>query len=251
MKISHALLLICFASPAAPAAAGDWTGWYAGAHLGHGSGDADSVVGLGGAWSTETQALQDEVAADWSTRLDPGGGAYGLQLGYNHQFAGGFVLGAELDWSTLGIDDSRRTGLQPTATVPSLSYDFSNAVELDDRLALKARLGFASGRHLWFASVGWVQVDARASAAVASNGNYLKAGGRSGTIDGTEWGLGYEFDLGNRWTLRGEYLMTDLDPIRFDTDYLPGSSFTSPAYLESVRQDVDFDTFRLALNFRF
>ena len=45
--------------------------------------------------------------------------------------------------------------------------------------------------------------------------------------------------------------MTDLDDLRYDTDYLPGSTFTSPAYLESVRQDVDFDTFRISLDYRF
>ncbi|WP_162782182.1 outer membrane protein [Arenimonas caeni] len=252
MKLRTSLLAaLCLAAPAAMAADGDWTGWYAGLHAGHGSGNSDARVGVDGQWAIETPALRDEVADTWSTDLDPSGAAYGLQFGYQHQFAGGFVLGAEIDWSKLDLDDSRSTGMQPTVAFPALAYDFGNAIELDDKLALKGRFGYASGRHLFFASVGWVQVDATALAAVESNGGYLKLGRHSETLEGTEWGVGYEFDFGNQWSLRGEYLVTDLDTMRYDTAYLPGSTFTSPAYLETVRQDADFDTFRIALNYRF
>ena len=245
------LSLLCLASPAAVAANGDWTGWHVGGHAGHASGDSRANVALGGEWSIETQALRDDVSAGWSTDLEPDGSAFGLLFGYDHQFANGFVLGAELDYASLDISDSRDTGLQPTPSAPTLSYDFANTIELDDKWSLRARFGYASGRHLFFASAGWVQVDATASASVASNGGYLKLGRQSGTLDGFEWGLGYAFDFGNQWSLRGEYLMTDLDDLRYDTDYLPGSTFTSPAYLESVRQDVDFDTFRISLDYRF
>lgn len=252
MKLHAPLFLaLSLATPAAFATPGDWTGWYFGAHAGHGEGSSDATVTLGGQWSVESQALRDEVAAGWSTDLDPSGAAYGLQFGYDHQFANGFVLGAELDWSTLDLDDERTTGPQPTDVFPSLSYDFGNRIELDDRLALKGRFGYASGRHLFFATVGWVRVDATAYAAVESNGGYLKLGRGSDTLEGTEWGVGYEFDFGNQWSLRGEYLLTDLDSLRYDTQYVPGSTFTDPAYLESVRQDADFNTFRLALNYRF
>ena len=245
------IALLCLASPAAMAANGDWTGWHVGGHAGHASGDSRADVSLGGEWSIETQGLRDDVSSAWSTDLDPDGSAFGLLFGYDHQFASGFVLGAELDYASLDISDSRATGLQPAPSVPTLSYDFANTIDLDDKWSLRARFGYASGRHLFFASAGWVQVDASASASVASNGGYLKLGSQSDTLDGFEWGLGYAFDFGNQWSLRGEHLMTDLDDLRYDTDYLPGSTFTSPAYLESVRQDVDFDTFRIALDYRF
>lgn len=245
------IALLCLASPAAMAANGDWTGWHVGGHAGHASGDSRADVSLGGEWSIETQALRDDVSSAWSTDLEPDGSAFGLLFGYDHQFASGFVLGAELDYASLDISDSRATGPLPAPSVPSLSYDYGNTIELDDKWSLRARFGYASGRHLFFASAGWVQVAASASASVASNGGYLKLGSQSDTLDGFEWGLGYAFDFGNQWSLRGEYLMTDLDDLRYDTDYLPGSTFTSPAYLESVRQDVDFDTFRISLDYRF
>lgn len=245
------LIALSLAAPAALAANGDWTGWYAGVHAGQGDSDAEANTTLGGQWSVESQALRDEVAAGLSPGLDASGSVYGLQVGYNHQFTSGFVLGAELDWSKLGIDEDRSTGLTPTTTFPSLSYDFGNAIELDDKLALKGRIGWASGSHLFSLSVGWVQVDAQAFAGIVSNGNYLKAGVGSETLEGTEIGVAYEYDFGNQWSLRGEWLMADVDSLRFDTGYLPGSSFTSPPYTESVRQEADFETLRLALNYRF
>jgi outer membrane immunogenic protein len=245
------LAACCLLSAPALAAGDDWTGWYLGAHAGHGSGSSDARVSLGGQWSIESQALRDHVTGNWSNDLDPSGSAYGLQFGYNHQFGNGFVLGAELDYSQLNIDDARATGSVPVPAIPSLAYDFGNRIELEDQASLRARFGYASGRHLFFVTGGWTQVDAEAVATVASNGGYLKAGRRSDTLDGSVWGAGYEYDFGNRWSLRAEYLATDLDELRFDTAYLPGSTFVSPAYTESFRQDVDFDTFRVGLSYRF
>lgn len=242
---------LCLANTAALAANEDWTGWHMAGHAGHASGDSDARISLGDGWAIETQVLRDDVSGAWSTNLEPSGSAYGLLLGYDHQFGNGFVLGAELDYAMLDVSERRSTGLQPTPSAPTLSYDFSNSIELDNQLSLRARLGFAQGRHLFYATAGWIQVDAEATASVTSNGGYLKLGRHGDTLDGVEWGVGYAFEFGNQWTLRGEYLMADLDDMRYDTDYLPGSTFTTPAYLESVRQDLDFDTFRLVLGYRF
>lgn len=252
--MKHRLLILaasCLLSTSALAANGDWSGWYIGIHAGQSSGDTDARATLGGQWSIESQALRDHVTDNWSTRLDPSDSTYGLQFGMLHQFANGFVLGAELDHSQLHLEESRNTGLVAVPSIPGLSYDFGNSIEFDTKLSLRGRFGFASGRHLFYVTGGWARVDVDAVATVASNGGYLKRGAASDTLDGTEIGAGYEFDFGNQWSLRGEYLMTNLDDLRYDTDYLPGSTFTSPAYLESVRQDVDFDTFRISLDYRF
>jgi len=241
----------CLLSTSALAANGDWSGWYVGGHAGHGSGDSDARVSLGGAWSSESQALRDDVSNGWSTGLDPSGSAFGLQFGMLHQFPSGFVLGAELDYSAMGLDDDRRTGPTPTAAFPTLTYDYGNSVEVDSKYSLRARFGYASGRHLFYLTGGWARADVDAVASVASNGNYLKRGAFSDTLDGTEVGAGYEFDFGNQWSMRAEYLRTDVDDFRFDTVYEAGSAFVSPAYTESFRQDLDFDVIRLGLSYRF
>jgi outer membrane immunogenic protein len=251
MPLFLALCVGSAAAFAANAASADWTGWHVGVHAGHASGDSDADVTLGGQWAIEPQSLRDHVTNTWSDDMEPSGAAYGLQFGYDHQFPSGFVLGAEIDYSHLGLDDSRSTGLQPVPTSPGLSYNFSNAVELDSQISARLRLGFASGRHLFYLTGGWTEVDVEAAAAVASNGGYLKAGGASESLDGAIWGAGYEFDFGNQWSLRAEYLMTDVDDLEFDTGYLPGSTFVSPAYTEHFRQDADFDVIRIGITYRF
>lgn len=249
----HILLLAasCLLSANAAAATGDWTGWYAGGHAGHGNGDSNASIAPGGQWSVESQPLRDYVTRTFSTGLEPSGAAYGVQFGYLHQFRNSVVLGFEADYSQLDLDDSRSTGLTPTTPIPALAYDFGNGIELDNMASLRARLGYALDRHLLYATAGFAQVKAEATAGMSSNGGYAKLGRQSDRVDGAQWGVGYEYDFGNQWSLRAEYLRTEADDLRFDTGYQPGSTFVSPAYTESVRQDLDFDVFRMGVNYRF
>lgn len=250
-KTVSLLLAACLLNTSAMAAENDWTGWYVGGHVGHANGDSEANVSLGGQWSAESQALRDDVVGNWSTDLDSSGAAYGAQVGYQYQFQNSLVLGVELDYSQLNLDDARASGPTPSAPFPSLSYDYSNGIELDDMASLRAKLGYAMNRHLLYVTAGWSQVAVDASAGITSNGGYRKLGTESETLDGTTWGAGYEFDFGNQWSLRAEYLRTRADDLRFDTDYLAGSTFTSPVYTESVRQELDLDVARVGVNFRF
>lgn len=233
------------------AAQDGWTGWYVGGNVGHANGDSRATGTLGGQWSVETAGLRTEVVTGLSRDLEPSGTEYGLQFGYNHQFANGFVLGGEFDYSKLNADDEHATGLTPTAAFPALSYDFTHAIETNDQLALRAKFGYAANRHLFYATAGWTQVDVDVAGGMTSNGGYKKSGSASKTLGGSQWGAGYEFDFGNRWSLRAEYLRTNLDDIAFNTDYLAGSTFVSPAYNETIRRDVDLDSFRIGVNYRF
>jgi outer membrane immunogenic protein len=249
-KRTLALLATClFAGTAA--AQDHWTGFYIGGHLGQARGDSDVSVTLGDAWSTEPQALRDEVVAAFGTGLNPRGAAYGLQAGYRHRFANGMVLGAEFDYSRLGLDDSRQTGPQPTATFPSLSYDFDNRVDVDSQLSLRATLGHATDRHHVYLTGGRARIDADASAGMSSNGGYDKLGGYSDTRSGRAVGAGYEYAFGNRWSLRAEYLRHDFSDFAYDTAYQPGSTFVSPPYSERVRHDLDYGVLRLGVNHTF
>lgn len=252
--MKHRLLILaasCLLSTSALAADGDWSGWYVGVHAGQGSADASARASLGGAWSIETPELRTFVADTWSTRFDQDDSTYGLYGGLLHQFANGFVLGGELDHSQLHFEDSRATGQVGIGPTPALTYDFGNAIDVKSKLALRARFGYATGPHLFYLTGGIARVESDALATVESNGNYLKRGAASETLDATEVGAGYEYDFGNQWSLRAEYLRTDVDDFRFDTAYVPGSSFTDPAYTESFRQELDFDVFRIGLTYRF
>ena len=129
--------------------------------------------------------------------------------------------------------------------------DFGNRVEIDSQWSLRAKFGYAFDRHLLFVTAGWTQVDVDASAGVVSSGGYDKLGRASDSLDGSVYGAGYAFSFGNGWSLRAEYLRSDVDDLRFDTAYRPGSTFVDPPYRESLRQTLDFDVFRVGVDYRF
>lgn len=251
MRTQFALTALALLASSASLANDSWTGWYIGAHAGTGSAESQADVSLGGQWSTESQGLRDFVSSQWSTELDGSGSAFGVYGGYRHQLADGLVLGVELEYSSLSIDDSRMTGNIASPDIPSLAYSFGNRIEANSMYAIRPMLGFAFDRHLVFLAAGWASVDVDASAEVLSNGGYSKYGDSSDSLTGMQWGVGYEFAFGNQWSVRAEYLMTDLDEFDYNTNYRPGSTFTNPVYLESVSQDVDLEIFRVGASFSF
>lgn len=252
LKRLSVLIAASLLSTSAFAEGGDWSGWHIGGTAGHASGDSEAKVALSERWTSEGQALRDHVTSNWSDDLSPSGTAFGITFGYDHQFESGLILGAELDYSQLNADDDRSSGLQAVPSLPALSYNFGNSVEVDNQLSLRGKLGYGFDRHQLYATAGWTQVDTDFSAEVLSNGGYSKLGVNSEKLDGIQWGVGYAFDFGNQWSLRAEYLRTDVDDATYNTAYRPGSTFVStPPYTETVKQDLDYDTFRLGIDYRF
>lgn len=249
------LALLVAATLLSPAAfAADWTGWYVGADVGHASGDSRARVALGDSWLDESTDLQTLVTDQWSNDLSPSGSAYGLHVGYNHQFESGFMLGAEFEYGNLNLDD--RKSIDGT-TNPygggegSLYYDTTNRIEANRQYGLRAKVGYANGPHFGYVTAGPTRVDADITAEILSSGDYHKLARKSENLDGIQWGVGYEYGFNPHWTGRIEYLRTDLGKTHYDTDYVDGSSFTDPVYSERFSQDLEFDAFRIGVNYRF
>lgn len=229
-----------------------WTGWYIGAHAGTGNGESQVDVTLDGQWvDLESQDLQDFFSSNWSTELEPSGNELGVYGGYRYQFMSGLVLGGELSYSHLSVEDSRQTGPVSWPDFSTLNYDFGNYIEVDSLFVIRPLIGYSFGEHLVFLTVGFAVMEVDAGANVLSSGNYSKEGSASGSVNGMQWGAGYEFAINDQWAVRAEYLMTDMDDFSYDTIYRPGSSFTTPPYLESMSQDLELDIFRVGLSFAF
>lgn len=252
MRTNFFLAALTVFACSAATANNSWTGWYIGAHAGMGSGESQVDVTLGGQWiDAESQELQDFFSSQWSTELNPSGSEFGIYAGYRHQFMSGLVLGGELGYSYLNIDDSRQTGPLSWPDVSTLNYDFGNRVEADSLFAVRPLIGYAFGDHLMFLTVGFAVMEVDAEADVLSSGNYSKFGSASGTLDGMQWSAGYEFAISGQWAIRAEYLATDMEDFSYDTGYRPGSSFMNPPYLESISQDLDIELFRLGVTHSF
>jgi outer membrane immunogenic protein len=148
----------------------NWTGLYVGAHLGgiHGSFKSNVPIGIAGP-------------------LDNAGSVIGgLQIGYNWQFAGPWVIGIE--WDVSGIDVSAASG--------------ALAFQETWMSTLRGRLGYAWDRYLLYFTAGsaWTHVKTATAVGISDRG-----------VSGLAIGGGLEGALPwPNWTLRGEFLYVNV-----------------------------------------
>jgi outer membrane immunogenic protein len=251
IKNSVLWLLAGLASTGAAQAAEDWSGPYVGGSVGYSTGDSQSSTALGGAWSTESAGLRTDFTNIMNASLEPDGGTYGLYAGFDVPLSTHWVLGGEVSYDGANTSARRAPGPQASATFPSLTYAPVNTVDVSGMFSARARLGYAFENTLAYATVGYASADAEMSTAVLSSGNYSKRGVKSDWLNGVSYGAGLEFRMGPNWSFRGEYQRVDLGDLTYTTDYRPGSSFVSPAYTETVTQDLTLNSFKLGASFHF
>lgn len=138
----------------------DWSGFYAG--LQYGQGDADV--------SFDGESVSDDFDA------------YGLHAGYNRDF-GQFVLGGELDYNRIDLDDAGE----------------------GDLVRLRGRAGYDLGRFLPYVSLGAAHVETDDLSDTAFT-----------------YGIGADFKVTERVTVGAEYTRQDFDGVNdvssFDVD---------------------------------
>ncbi len=169
------------AMKAAPAGGYDWTGVYAGASV-------------GSTWGHTHWAFQgDAVAPDFAGVLG------GAQAGYNYQ-TGQLVWGIEAD---VGASNARGSTACPNPNQPTF-------VSCQDDVGalgfLTGRLGYASGRALFYAKSGW------AFGKVTAGPSMNLGAPPEPVVKSTNWengwtaGVGVEFALTDLWSAKAEYL---------------------------------------------
>jgi outer membrane immunogenic protein len=198
----------------------NWSGAYIGLHGGYGWSDASSEYndnffndncGPGGfdAWG---------CAVD----LDPEGAFGGVQVGYNYVFGNGFMLGVEGDWSYASLHDSGEG-----------YWD-----ERDQLATIQARFGYAMGRWLPFATLGWGWAHVERT---AYNPDFLNPPVTDKNWhDGWTAGVGAEYAIDNNWSVKGEYRYFDAG----DEDY-------SLTFADGTNVDMTIHTLRFGVNYRF
>lgn len=250
MPSSRTALLGLLTTLALPALAQE-SGFYLGATLGAGKAKSEASVALTGQWAVETAAFRSDVTTAWSKDLDKTGVLAGIQVGYREAFPGGFVLIGELNLDTLSGKKDLATGPVATPSAPTVTYDLTTSVELKHPMSFEVKVGYANGPHMPFLSLGYARAKAEASQTILSNGGYRKAGTGSASVGGFQWGLGYEFRFNRQWSGNAAFTSANLGDVRYDTVYLPGSTFTSPAYGETFTHKMSLTAFRLAVNYHF
>jgi outer membrane immunogenic protein len=161
-----------------------WTGFYVGAHVGWGGGDADV----------------DIPAYPFPKHSQDGDGVVGGgHIGYNYQ-VNRFVLGVEGDFSGSDVKSDHLSGNGGTELYK---------IDENWRASVRGRLGYAFDRTLIYATAGgaWANIDTQYVP--------LAGGVKNATLNGWTAGGGVEYQLTPKWIGRVEYLFADYDRQRF------------------------------------
>jgi outer membrane immunogenic protein len=266
MKISKVLIALAAIAVSTPVVAADmrmpvkapppiaavfsWTGFYIGGNVGYGWGDSSTSTFLDptSSWAIETPLFRSQFTALSDQTLNPAGVLGGLQLGYNWQF-GQWVFGLEADIQATDLQES----ISVTGPNPPTARTFSESIRNNWFATFRPRLGLAFDRTLLYITGGLAVGDVEGSWSVASTNGYAKAGSFNDTRVGWTAGGGVEHAFLPNWTVKLEYLYTDLGDVSYNSVYLPGSTFAPPGfnYRETITQDFTFHTVRAGLNYKF
>ena len=239
-----------FKAPAAAVSVYNWTGLYVGANAGYawGRSDLGTVLDPASSWPIEGVAFQNEFVALSNRRLNPAGAIGGLQIGANWQ-TGALVLGVEADANATDIGARTIfTGLNPPTT-----RTFNESIRNDWLVTVRGRAGYAVDKTLLYVTGGLAVGSVKGSWDLTSGNGYTKTGSVSDTKVGWTVGAGVEHAFAPNWTVKLEYLYTDLGSVDYTSAYVPGSTFAPPGsnYVEHISQDFTFHTVRAGLNYKF
>jgi outer membrane immunogenic protein len=227
----------------------NWTGFYVGANVGYGWGRSDTGTGLDptSSWALETPAFRTEFANISNQRLNPAGVLGGAQAGYNWQ-AGAWVFGIEAD---INASDLGKRSIV-TAPNPPTVRTFNESIRNDWFATVRPRVGYAIDTTLLYVTGGLAVGDVKGSWDLSSTNGYTKTGSSSETRVGWTAGAGVEHAFTPNWTVKLEYLYTDLGSINYTSAYVAGSTFAPPGfnYVEHISQDLTFHTVRVGVNYR-
>ncbi|MEJ6783748.1 outer membrane protein [Aminobacter sp. Piv2-1] len=211
----------------------NWSGGYVGLHA-------------GGGWGTVL-----DVNNPRASEQDIDGALGGIQAGYNYQFSNNVVFGIEADVSLGDVG----------ANFDGRTVSEFNTYYTEDKIealgTLRARLGYAADRFMPYLTGGlaWARIDHTLGCDVdrvdvtlgcQANGGAFETS-KSDTSVGWTAGGGVEFALTEKWTLKGEYLYTDLgkNKVTLIDPNRPGSPVNERNF------ETKFSQLRLGVNYRF
>lgn len=204
-------------APVAAAPIFTWTGFYVGVNGGYG-------------WSSDKYGLGVTTVGYLPTKTKADGWFVGGTAGYNWQFANNLVVGVEGDYDWAGLKNSALcNGIAGTAC----------KTKIDALGSLRARLGYAMGNTLVYATGGLGYEHLKASIADP-------VGGYFGASNKSRWGwtlgAGVEYALTRNWSVKGEYMYYNFGKKNYTFD---------AAALEIGRAKNDIHTVKLGVNYRF
>ncbi|MHC1727679.1 MAG: outer membrane protein [Syntrophobacteraceae bacterium] len=221
----------------------DWTGPYAGVHLGYGWGDpAMHVDPLPHNFVSPDQAPS-------KMHLGPTGIVGGVQAGYNYQM-GRFVAGIEADFSGSAMSGSQSVSPIPFTDGSTFPGSVSAHEETNWFGTLRPRLGYTVTPTLLIYGTGGL---AYGNVSYSANTNFAPPGTAtypasfSKTQVGWTAGGGVEYAFSKRWTVKAEYLYMNLG----SASVIARPVSPNPPYTEGYTWNTTANIFNIGVNYRF
>jgi high affinity Mn2+ porin len=210
----------------------DWTGFYAGAHLGYAWGRSN--------WTEQPDGLSGSLNMfqRYDAFANTGSWFAGLQAGYDYMLPNRVVIGAVTDLSAPSFQslNSLSIGGISTFISPRLGQESYSETVLDMG-TVRGRIGYAPGNWLFYATGGFAWAYDRLTVTQLDN---------SGTTDmpflwrfGWAAGAGVEMPLSPGWTAGLEYLYTQYGN-KTAGFANAGQTFQSNLSLQEVRLTLNY-----------
>ena len=223
------------ADPSVPVVAPfSWTGFYAGGNLGYGWGDHSANFS-----SFQLNSGIEPITMNDSYAVKVKGPVGGLQLGYNWQPIGNWVIGIETDIQASGqnghsvsqsfILSTPGSLTAPTQFNPATSFEQSR---IDWFGTVRGRLGYAWDRWLVYGTGGlaYGRISIGGVTTSSSFAGQNPPAAFTGTSTNTGWtaGGGIEVLLKPNWSAKVEYLYIDLGDVTGVGFVPPGGCYGTP-----------------------
>ena len=207
----------------------NWTGFYAGVHIGSAWGNSNWTASSGGS-AIDKGSLSLYQSYDG---FNQGGSWFnGVQIGYNRLLQNRVVIGAEADFSASAFPNYHGNNTGNTISVVKGTETYSDNIFAAG--TVRGRIGYAPGNWLFYATGGLAWTSEKYSLASANG-----IDGSTQQRVGWAAGGGVEAPLAPHWTIKAEYLYTGYgnSSINFP---LAGQRFTSDLSEQEVRLGVNY-----------
>ena len=205
-----------------------WTGGYIGVNAGYAGGKFNhpgSSKGYDTVWD-------EDIDESGSIDITSSGFAGGGQIGYNWQFDNNVVAGIEADF--------QGSNLKGEAKFSDDDFTIKAGTKVEWFGTLRARLGYTPiDRFMVYATGGYAYGKVKSYADFDGYGV-----SKSKTKSGWTVGAGAEYAIDNNWTLKTEYLYTDLGKTNL-------INYVEDGVRNKLDAKVKFHTVRVGLNYKF
>lgn len=180
----------------------DWTGFYAGLHVGYGWGDQDNDFEIDGVNVSDVSNFLSH---------EPKGFLFGATVGLNYQVPGTrIVAGFESDWSFANHDE--RNSIDVDGFGPW--EELFSTTEINSIGTSRLRAGYlVDPRTLVYATGGVAWASVKTSVGLDDNdigADYSVSAVEEDTNVGWTLGAGIEYKLDHIWSVKADYLYVDL-----------------------------------------